>query len=571
MNYPLISEYIEAIKAAEDNFKELTNLRPVLGEDGQPVMSSGNFAVVFKMKDEQNGKFYAVKCFTKEQEGRAEAYREIAKELKDVSSPYLVSIRYLEKELFVDTDQTIETEFPVLLMDWVEGKTLDKYLQENLDDKYALEMLAYRFSQLSQWLIPQPFAHGDLKPDNILVREDGSLVLVDYDGMYVPAMKGQKARELGSPDFRHPLRTEDDFDEHIDDFPLVSIFLSLKAISLQPYFLELYGASDRLLLSDTDYRDIRNSETIANLSSSYDDELNRIVNLFSTYCCYRKAFKLDISIFEVSKPSPLINRLTSLTFEEWCHKIKKDNGFAYYSNDLKKLLRFYDSTGGCYMGEDWEDFISDYNINNGTVIICNKAFKGCHNLRYLKIPSSVRFIGEEAFNDCHFRYIELPNTIEYVSKNAFDNCMYLRAIVIPTGTFRRFSQLLPNNVAQLKELNTKYVKTQLEAFLVQEKNKGVTYWTTLVHLLSSIGHVIGIFGELKFDYSKNMNDDGASISVKDNNVFSEYHIKNINTVDEIVDAFYHLLLDIIGVDFFNRASYLYMNYEIERAKHDLKI
>ncbi|MBO6255093.1 MAG: protein kinase, partial [Bacteroidaceae bacterium] len=184
MNYPLISEYIEAIKSAEDNFKELSYLRPVLGDDGLPVMTSGNFAVVFKMKDERDGKFYAVKCFTKEQEGRAEAYREIAKELKDVSSPYLVSIRYLEKELFVDTEQTAETEFPVLMMDWVEGKTLDIYLRKNLDDKYALEMLAYRFSQLSQWLIPQPFAHGDLKPDNILVRENGSLVLIDYDGMY---------------------------------------------------------------------------------------------------------------------------------------------------------------------------------------------------------------------------------------------------------------------------------------------------------------------------------------------------------------------------------------------------
>ena len=189
MNYPLISEYIEAIKSAEDNFEELSFLRPVLGDDGLPVMTSGNFAVVFKMKDAQSEKFYAVKCFTKEQEARAEAYREITKELKDVSSPYLVSIKYLEKELFVDTGQTTETEFPVLLMDWVEGMTLDKYLRENLDDKYALEMLAYRFSQLAQWLIPQPFAHGDLKPDNILVREDGTLVLVDYDGMYVPAMK----------------------------------------------------------------------------------------------------------------------------------------------------------------------------------------------------------------------------------------------------------------------------------------------------------------------------------------------------------------------------------------------
>ena len=47
MLYPLISEYIKAIKAAEYIFKELAdNLYPVLGEDGQPIMSSSNFAVV---------------------------------------------------------------------------------------------------------------------------------------------------------------------------------------------------------------------------------------------------------------------------------------------------------------------------------------------------------------------------------------------------------------------------------------------------------------------------------------------------------------------------------------------
>ena len=96
MNYPLISEYIEAIKSAEDNFEELSYLRPVLGDDGLPVMTSGNFAVVFKMKDEQSEKFFAVKCFTKEQEGRAEAYHQIADALKDVDSPYLVSLRYLD-------------------------------------------------------------------------------------------------------------------------------------------------------------------------------------------------------------------------------------------------------------------------------------------------------------------------------------------------------------------------------------------------------------------------------------------------------------------------------------------
>ena len=65
MNYPLLSDYIEAIKSAEDNFDKLKHLRPVLDDDGHPVMSSGNFAVVFKMKDEQTGKFHAIKCFLK--------------------------------------------------------------------------------------------------------------------------------------------------------------------------------------------------------------------------------------------------------------------------------------------------------------------------------------------------------------------------------------------------------------------------------------------------------------------------------------------------------------------------
>ena len=281
MNYQLISEYIEAIKSAEDNFEELSYLRPVLGDDGLPVMTSGNFAVVFKMKDEETGEQYALKCFTKEQQGRAEAYHQIADELKDVDSPYLVSLQYLDKELFVDTDQTDETEFPVLLMDWVEGKTLDKYLRENLDDKYALEMLAYRFSLLAQWLIPQPFAHGDLKPDNILVREDGTLVLVDYDGMYVPAMKGQKARELGSPDFRHPLRSENDFDEHIDDFSIVSILLSLKAISINPHWQEEYGAKDRLLFSSNDYYNIIECGFLRQQIPSGNKVLDRYAYLFS--------------------------------------------------------------------------------------------------------------------------------------------------------------------------------------------------------------------------------------------------------------------------------------------------
>ena len=303
MNYPLISEYVEAIKAAEDNFEQLKHLRPVLDDDGMPVMSGGNFAVVFKMKDEQTGKLHAVKCFLKEQEGRAEAYRQIAEELEYVSSTFLTPIKYLDKEFFVDSANSEDSEFPVLLMDWVEGQTLDKYIREHIDDQYELSLLAYQFSRLAMWLMPQPFAHGDLKPDNILVKEDGTLVLVDYDGMYVPAMKGQKARELGSPDFRHPGRTEEVFDDHIDDFSLASILLSLKAIALQPLLLEEYGASDRLLFSEKDYRNLSDSSALGALQPLMQDaELASLYSLYILALSQNNLSQVSFRLFNLKRP-----------------------------------------------------------------------------------------------------------------------------------------------------------------------------------------------------------------------------------------------------------------------------
>ena len=343
MNYPLISEYVEAIKAAEDNFDQLKHLCPVLDDDDMPVMSGGNFAVVFKMKDEQTGKLHAVKCFLKEQEGRAEAYRQIAEELEFVSSTFLTSIKYLDKELFVDSANSEDSEFPVLLMDWVEGQTLDKYIREHIDDQYELSLLAYQFSRLAMWLMPQPFAHGDLKPDNILVKEDGTLVLVDYDGMYVPAMKGQKARELGSPDFRHPGRTEEVFDDHIDDFSLASILLSLKAIALQPSLLEEYGASDRLLFSEKDYRNLSDSKVMDALKPLMQDaELASLYSLYILALSQNNLSQVSFRLFNLSRPDKSQyeeeNLFTEVTEEDLANAWV-DNYGAKYSEDWKRLLK----------------------------------------------------------------------------------------------------------------------------------------------------------------------------------------------------------------------------------------
>ena len=108
MNYPLISEYIEAIRSAEDNFDKLSNLRPVLDGNGNPIMSSGNFAVVFKMRDESTGRLFAVKCFIKEQEGRGERYAKITEELESEYKNKLESISKKYEDEFAEYKSSLE-------------------------------------------------------------------------------------------------------------------------------------------------------------------------------------------------------------------------------------------------------------------------------------------------------------------------------------------------------------------------------------------------------------------------------------------------------------------------------
>ncbi len=374
MNYPLISEYIDAIMSAEDNFDKLNSLRPVLDDDGRPIMSSGNFAVVFKMKDERDGKLYAVKCFTKEQEGRAEAYRQIADELEYIDSNYLTSVRYLDKELFVDCDCE-EDEFPVLQMDWVEGETMEAYIAANYHDTNAMAMLCYRFCKMAAWLRSQPFAHGDIKPDNIIVRPDGSLVLVDYDGIFVPAMKGQKSPTVGTKDFSHPLRSEDDFDETIDDFSLAVIALSLKAISLKPSLRDEYGAADRLLFSAEDYQDLSKSEIWKAMQDlANEDDMKILLSMFLLVIAKKNLAMCSFQLFMLKKPETNVDELIALADKYYEGEEKDyDKAFALYSEAAAKgSLYALAHLGWCYV---WGEGVEN-DKHKGFALIKESAEKG---------------------------------------------------------------------------------------------------------------------------------------------------------------------------------------------------
>ena len=423
MQYPLISEYVRAIQDASDNLGELAHLVPVLDDHGEPYRSSGAFAVVFKMKDEQTGKCYALKCFTEEQEGRAEAYRQIADELEFVDSSYITSVKYLEKEIFVDSSCE-EDEFPVLLMDWIDGETMENYIAENYQDNYVMAILCYRFCKMAAWLRSQPFAHGDIKPDNIMVRPDGNLTLVDYDGMFVPAMKGQKSPTIGTKDFSHPLRTVNDFDETIDDFALASIALSLKAISMNSTLLDTYGASDRLLFSENDYRNPSNSKVISALQELMcDKNFCTLYSLFMLALARKELSACSCRLFIGEKPilSQTIEDLSTEITEDELKEAFIDERGVKYSKDGRKLL------------EAPKELRGGYSVKEGTRIICNKAFSTCTSLTSIVIPNSVVSIGDGAFSRCSsLSNIVIPKSVICLNGNPFSDWEGMLECLSPT-------------------------------------------------------------------------------------------------------------------------------------------
>ena len=425
MQYPLISEYVKAIQDAGDNLEELAHLTPVLDDHGEPYRSSGAFAVVFKMQDKSSGKYYALKCFTEEQEGRADAYRQIADELDMVDSPYITSVKYMEKELFVDS-QCEEDEFPVLLMDWVEGETMETYIAANYHNQSAMSMLCYRFGKMAAWLRSQSFAHGDVKPDNIIISPDGSLTLVDYDGMFVSSMKGCKSPTIGTKDFSHPLRTMDDFDETIDDFSLASIALSLKAISMNSTLLDTYGASDRLLFSENDYRNPSNSKVISALQELMcDKDFCTLYSLFMLALARKELSACSFRLFIGEKPnitSVMDEDLSTETTKEELKEAFVDEWGVKYSKDGRKLLEVPGELSGAY------------SVKEGTRIICDRAFWYCRSLSEIVIPSSVTSIGDSAFSGCYsLSEIVIPSSVTNIGDWAFSGCDSLSEIVIPSS------------------------------------------------------------------------------------------------------------------------------------------
>jgi N-acetylneuraminic acid mutarotase/serine/threonine protein kinase len=244
---------------------------------GLPVPCSGNFADVYAVVTPQRK--WAVKCFTREIPGLRERYIEISKYLAQNPLPFMVEFRFLDQGIRVRGQW-----YPVLKMHWVEGFTLNAFVRDSLDKPATLDALGRIWRRMAERLREAGIAHGDLQHGNVLLVPDVAaqslaVKLIDYDGMWVPALAGTPSGEVGHPCYQHPQRArEGTYSPEVDRFPHLVIYTALRAVAVggRPLW-EKYDNGDNLLFRQADLEAPNKSALFAELLKLEDRATRSLV------------------------------------------------------------------------------------------------------------------------------------------------------------------------------------------------------------------------------------------------------------------------------------------------------
>jgi hypothetical protein len=246
ISWPSARLFTEAIQCPAVCFAhpELRDTIPAVDRLGMPLVTSGQFAYVYKLRSQRG--VYAVRCFRGHLGDREQRYQAIDAQLRAHPLAALANSAYDAHGILVSGRR-----YPILVMEWLDGPTLDVYLDEVVGRREVLLHLADEWVRLLATLRAAGVAHGDLQHGNIIV-EHGQFRLVDFDGMFVPAMAGWAASEIGHQHYQHPARDAHYFNADLDNFSGLVIYLSLIALAERP---ELWAEfhDENLLFTKEDF------------------------------------------------------------------------------------------------------------------------------------------------------------------------------------------------------------------------------------------------------------------------------------------------------------------------------
>ena len=296
---------------------EIKKGKPVTRKSNKKWRIPGGLCCVYKF-ELKNGDIKALRIWKTEISESKERSTEIAKHLKSLNSDYFIDFEYI-KEAFIFNG----TYYPIVLMDWCDGVNLIKYICDNANNPSKIEKLANSILNMISQMHKNGISHGDLHHNNVLVKQDGSVVLIDYDTMFVPQLIGYNDECEGYSGYQHPTARKKNklLSPKVDYFSELILYLSIRAIARNPSLLTNYSVEEQeksILFSDIDFKRLKSSNIyndIKNLGHDFQILLNILelylsksdINDLEPFYVIAKQMGLQIPIIESITKRPYIH------------------------------------------------------------------------------------------------------------------------------------------------------------------------------------------------------------------------------------------------------------------------
>ena len=443
MQYPTISEYVKAIQDAGNNLDKLAHLTPVLDDHGEPYHMSDDFAVVFKMQDKSTGKYYALKCFLKDQKECADdACYQIDDEQNMVGASYSTSVKFLEKELLFHSQDKVE-KFPVLLADWIDGKSMITFLSVNEDmttstihenfNEAITDEYGVTYSKDGRKLLRSPKeldGNYSIKKDTKIICDWAFEGCTSLRSLVVP----ESVISIGESAF--------DGCTSLSSLVIPNRVVSIKGnlfcgwygdlICLSPYFIY-----ENNVLFDKDKSTIISFRDQATTSYVIQAGVTSIGDCAFEGCESLSNLVIPNSVTSIGKSAFSFSSLSSLVIPDSITCI--EDGAFEYCESLSSLVIPNSVTSIGDRAFDHCESLHSLIIPDSVTSIGAWAFQSCRSLTDIVIPDSITSIVTGAFSDCEsLKSFIIPNSVTSIENCAFCGCKSLRSLVIPDGVTSLF-------------------------------------------------------------------------------------------------------------------------------------
>jgi hypothetical protein len=289
-----------------------------LNDASRPLRETGRDAVVYELRSPV-GRILALRCFLTADphrdatlQTRYVALRDDPRlaHLKAGDGPLPGEIQWISEGIALPGPDLHRVTAPLISMERVPGRTLiravDRLCREEQTGPIALLADAWLDTAIALERIE--FTHGDLAADNLVVRPNGTIALVDLDTAIWPSADLPHTSPSGSPSYTHPHGATID-PARQDRFPTFMIWAALRILARHPELRQRWGDPPdqhgaALLWSRDDLRRPGHSPLLSALDDLDDESLRPLLEIV------RRAIKFSPD--ETPPLAEIANRLDGL-------------------------------------------------------------------------------------------------------------------------------------------------------------------------------------------------------------------------------------------------------------------